>query len=79
MSSTDRHRPRTVLEAQSHLHRWNMQLVREREARFREAREAGVTPDQIALITGAPVEDVLDILGERATDATPAMSGWVFM
>jgi hypothetical protein len=76
MPSADRHRPRTVLEAQGHLHRWNMELVREREVRFREAREAGVTPDQIALITGAPVEDVLDVLGEQATSASLSVVSW---
>jgi hypothetical protein len=54
-----------VLRAQTRLHGWALGVARDRADQFHAAREAGVTAQQIAVITGWPLEDVLDVLGER--------------
>jgi hypothetical protein len=59
-----------LLRAQTRLHGWALGVARDRTDQFRAAREAGVTAEQIAVITSWPLEDVLDVLGER--EKTPA-------
>jgi hypothetical protein len=67
--------PHAVLKAQHRLHLWNLAAAFERRCQYQAAQRAGVTPNQIALITGDPVDRVLEVLSERtagtATVTTP--------
>jgi hypothetical protein len=61
----------STLDAQCDLLRWSERFNRERAEVFRVAREAGVTIDQIAQITGDSRETVYVLLGESRPAAAP--------
>ncbi|SEK74981.1 hypothetical protein [Streptacidiphilus jiangxiensis] len=65
-----------VVNAQTRLHHWSVESARERAERFREARDAGVTPEQIAVITGLPLEVVMEDLGARAANSRAVSLVW---